>query len=74
MSKTLGLEMRGKTVANSEWRIYQRLWEKKGLSKTELKYIEQTHLRKALTESNRIEVSQFIKKMLEADGKKHDVL
>lgn len=25
-AKAVGLELRGKTVANSEWRIYQQLW------------------------------------------------
>lgn len=64
MAKALGLEMRGKTVANSEWRIYQQLMKSKGESKEELEYIEQNHLRKALTESNRTEGNQFIKKML----------
>ena len=60
--------MRGKTVANSEWRIYQQLLEKKGMSKEEdVKYIEQNHLRKALIESNRSEGQKFIDKMLKAD-------
>ena len=67
MAKALGLEMRGKTVANSEWRIYQQLMKKGGQNKEERKYIEENHLRKALTESNRTEGTQFIKKMEKAD-------
>ena len=68
MAKALGLEMRGKTVANSEWRIYQQLMKKGGQYIEERKYIEENHLRKALTESNRTEGTQFIKKMEKADG------
>jgi uncharacterized membrane protein YheB (UPF0754 family) len=71
MANGLGLEMRGKAVANSEWRIYQQLIKNKDSNRN---YIENTHLRKALTESNRTEGTQFINKMEKADLNKHDVL
>ena len=53
-SEALGIELKGVAVANAEWRIYKKLWNK-DLNADEKNYIEKTHLNKALTESSRSE-------------------
>ena len=62
-TEALGAELRGMAVANSEWRIYRKLWsEKEKLSKEEKDYVVNTHLHKALTESSRNEGEGWIVK------------
>ena len=50
--RAIGIEMKGLIVAKSEWRVYNYFW-REDLSAEQKLYIEQTHLKKALTESSR---------------------
>lgn len=59
-------------MANSEWRIYEKLWNK-NLKKNDATYVEQIHLKKSLTESYRTETEKFVSKMAEAERNKHVV-
>ena len=60
-SEALGVELRGAAVANSEWRIYRKLWNEK-LSAGEEEYVVKTHLYKAMTESSRSEGDLWVVK------------
>ena len=60
-AEALGAELRGAAVANSEWRIYQKLWTE-NLNAEEKEYVLKTHLHKAMTESSRSEGEGWIVK------------
>ena len=51
-AEALGIELRGVAVANSEFRIYQKLWNQE-LSAEDQEYVLKTHLSKAITESSK---------------------
>ena len=53
-AEALGVELRGVAVANSEWRIYRKIWND-WLEPEEKEYVVKTHLHKAMTESSRSE-------------------
>ena len=53
-AEALGVELRGVAVANSEWRIYRKLWNEE-LNAEKRDYVVKTHLHKAMTESSRSE-------------------
>ena len=71
-AEALGVELRGVVVANSEWRIYQKLWNEK-LNAEKKEYVIKTHLHKAMTESSRSEGEEFFIKMLKAKNSGHQV-
>lgn len=51
-ANAVGLELKGQIAADAEWKIYNFLYNK-GSSAEDKKYVEDTHLKKALTESSR---------------------
>ena len=71
-AEALGVELKGKAVANSEWRIYLKLWSEK-LNKEEREYVVKTHLHKAMTESSRSEGEGWIVKGVIAKQNGHQI-
>lgn len=70
-AKMVGIQLKGQTVANSEWRICQHFFGK-AASQEQRKIVER-HLRVSLTESSRSEGKQFIEKMVSAWKEGFDV-
>ena len=71
-AEALGVELRGVVVANSAWRIYQKLWDD-WLNPEEKEYIVKTHLHKAMTESSRSEGEGWIVKGVIARQNGHQI-
>ena len=71
-AEALGIELRGVAVANSEFRIYQKLWNQE-LSAEDQEYVLKTHLGKAITESSKSEGEELLYKLVKVDRKGHQV-
>ena len=71
-AEALGIELRGVAVANSEFRIYQKLWEKKP-SAEEKELIVKTHLNKAMLESSKSEGEEWLYKMVKSERQGHHI-
>lgn len=71
-AEALGIELRGGAVANSEFRIYQRLWNK-GMRPEDQDYVLKTHLNKAILESSKSEGEEWLYKMVKLERKGHKV-
>ena len=71
-AEALGVELRGLAVANSEWRIYQKLWSEE-LNADDKEYVIKTHLHKAMTESSRSEGEGWIVKGVMVNWNGHQI-
>ena len=86
-AEALGVELRGVAVANSEWRIYLKLWNEalnveeekeeedyeEEYYSEEMEYVVKTHLHKAMTESSRSEGEGWIVKGVVAKQNGHQI-
>ena len=66
-AEALGIELRGVAVANSEFRIYQKLWGTKPNAE-EKEYLRKTHLNKAMLESSKSEGVEWFNKMVKIES------
>ena len=71
-AEALGIELRGVAVANSEFRIYQKVWDK-GMSVEDQEHVKKTHLSKAMTESSKSEGEECLYKMVKVERKGQQV-
>ena len=71
-AEALGIELKGVAVANSEFRIYLKVWGK-GMSAEDQEYVKKTHLNKAMTESSKSEGEECLYKMVKVERKGQQV-